>query len=526
MKRYVDSFTSLLVLPIIISAVMAIGAAAQRANRDYEGTPIIASGTRTIPSGTFILLEMETRLDSKESRRSDRFRARVAAPVVNAEGQTLIPEAAYVEGHVSAVAPAKWARRSGLISVDFDYLFLPNGESIPLRGYLTSADAEDRRRIDEEGNIKGGPPRKRDIVFIGGGAASGAAIGMIAGGALAGAGIGAAVGLSATLLMKGREAVVEQGQRIALGLTEELRVPPAPEYLAPRQPENERSSYEPPRPSTRPVTPETRRPTYSDAPDGRTTEANQTGGAVNLSTITSERGNDGLIRILITAETPTANWRIYTNHEIRPDMVEIRLRGVAPTAPATPQLSHPSAPAIIIPDRSSRIKKIVIYAKNTTETIGVNGTWTNRNRTASRPRPTTQGDRASLEYRPESAGQDGLRGSALVSQIQKEIELIRYNYASSIGIWINKNGTIESLSTRRPTRDEEKFLESLAALYFSVQALENNSPTAGERRNNLLKVREDYQTVETIWRRIPMSTETNRQVREMLSHVDQLLRQS
>ncbi|MFN7623650.1 MAG: hypothetical protein ACK5RS_10930, partial [Acidobacteriota bacterium] len=138
----------------------------------------------------------------------------------------------------------------------------------------------------------------------------------------------------------------------------------------------------------------------------------------------------------------------------------------------------------------------------------------------------TQGDRASLEYRPESAGQEGLRGSALVSQIQKEIELIRYNYASSIGIWINKNGTIESLSTRRPTRDEEKFLESLAALYFSVQALENNSPTAGERRNNLLKVREDYQTVETIWRRIPMSTETNRQVREMLSHVDQLLRQS
>jgi hypothetical protein len=529
MKRNFASLASLILLPMIISAVMPLVGLAQRQDRrparDYEGTPLLSTGVETVPAGTFILLEMETRLDSRESRKSDRFRARVASPVVNAEGQTLIPEAAYVEGHISGVVPAKWARRSGVISIDFDNLYLPNGESVPLRGYLTSADAEDRRRIDEEGNIRGGAPRKRDIVFIGGGAASGAAIGMIAGGALAGAGIGAAVGLSATLLMKGREAVVEQGQRIALGLTEELRVAPAPDYLAPRRSENERSNYEPPRTSPRPSTPENRRPLSSSPSDARNTDNVASGGAVDLSSITSERGSDGLIRIIITAETPSTNWRIYTNHEIRPDMVEIRLRGVAPTTSSVPQLSHPSAPVIIIPDRNNRIKKITVHAKNTSETIGVNGTWNNRLRNANRTRPTAPVDRFGNEGRQVRTGQEAATPAALASQIENEIELIRYNFASSIGIWLNKDGKIEPLSNRRPTRDEEKFLESLASLYFSIRGWNQDSSTAIERRNSLLKIREDYQVVDALWRRIPMSTEANRQVREMLGHVGLLLNQ-
>lgn len=532
MKRYFESCASLLLLSITINCVMPIVASAQRPERpqtrDYAGTSILAAGSRVVPAGTFILLEMETRLNSKESRRSDRFRARVAAPVVDAEGLTLIPEAAYVEGHLSAVIPAKWARRSGIISVDFDYLYLPNGESIPLRGYLTSAEAADRRRIDEEGNISGGPPRKRDIVFIGGGAASGAAIGLIAGGALAGAGIGAAVGLSATLLMKGREAVVEQGQRIALGLTEDLRVDPMPEYLAPRKSESERSNYQPPRPTIPPAPAESRKPAYSGSTETRNSESPTTGGAVDLSSISSERGSDGLIRILITAETPSTNWRIFTNHEIRPDSVEIRLRGVAPGSLASAQLSHPSAPAIIIPDRNNRIKKIIIYAKNTTETIGVNGTWTNRNRnsnTSNRPRPTAAADRLATENRPSSPGAAG-SPTALATQIENEIETIRFNFASSIGIWLDKNGSIEPLTNRRPTRDEEKFLESLASLYFSVRAWHYESTSPGEQRTNLLKIREDYLIVEATWKKIPMSSETNKQVREMLGRVELLMRQS
>ncbi|NDD65422.1 MAG: hypothetical protein EBZ36_15835, partial [Acidobacteria bacterium] len=339
--------------------------------RDFEGTPILAAGTRVIPEGTIILLVMETRLSSGESRSSDRFRARVASPVVDAEGRTLIPEAAFVEGHVSGVTRAKWARRSGIIAVEFDTLNLPNGEMIPLRGYLTSADAADRKRIDDEGTIRGGPPRKRDIVFVGGGATAGAAIGLISGGAIAGAGIGAAVGLTATLLLKGREAVVAEGQRIALGLTEDLKVEPAPSYLSPPRPPSGRTEAERP-PRSGSGTGNSGSPNNRDEADR---EPPLIGGAVNINAIRSERGTDGLIRILVTAETPSTGWRIYSNHEIKPDRIEVRLRGVAPNAPASRQISHPTAPTIVIPDRNNRIRKIVVHGKNTVQTIDVNGSW-------------------------------------------------------------------------------------------------------------------------------------------------------
>ena len=42
----------------------------------------------------------------------------------------------------------------------------------------------------------------------------------------------------------------------------------------------------------------------------------------------------------------------------------------------------------------------------------------------------------------------------------------------------------------------------------------------------MLKIREDYQIVEATWKKIPMSSEANKQVREMLGRVDLLMRQS
>lgn len=499
--------------------------------RDFEGTPVLAAGTRVIPEGTFILLEMETPLNSKESRPSDRFRARVASPVVDADGRTLIPEAAFVEGHVSAVTRAKWARRSGVIAVDFDTLNFPNGEAIPLRGYLTSADAEDRKRIDDEGSIRGGAPRKRDIVFVGGGASAGAAIGLISGGALAGAGIGAAVGLTATLLMKGRDAVVAEGQRIALGLTEDLRVEPSPSYLSPARPPTSRAD------DARPPRTTSNSGSSASAANGRGEDDREvaiTGGPVNISAIRSERAADGLIRILVTAETPSTGWRIYTNHEIKPDSIEVRLRGVAPTALATRQISHPTAPTIVIQDRNSRFKKITVHGKNTVQTIGINGSWTNRadsgsrrvatspagpNRSAPARGRTRQPDSTSASTAPSNA-----ELAELASQVENDIDLIRFNFASSIGIWVNKDGTYDMLAGRRPTTDERRFLDGLAALSNSVRVLHYKSTSEDVRLDNISRVREDYRLVESTWKKIPMSSETNQLVREMLGRVETITR--
>lgn len=494
--------------------------------RNLEGTPALPAGTQVVPEGTCLILEMETRLSSKSSLQSDRFRARLASPVVDAVGRTLIPEAAYVEGHVNSVSPAKWRRRSGLIGIDFDYLYMPNGREVAINGYLSSADADDRKRIDEEGNFSGGPPRKRDIIFIGGGAAGGAVIGLVVGGAIAGAGIGAAAGLTATLLMKGEEAVVEDGQRIALCLASSIRLESWNDFLPPLR--------EPTPPATRPSTPTapvtrpTPKPTPRPAtrPSGGTSSA--TGGAVNLSTIRTERDGDGLLRILITAETPSTGWRIFTNHEIFRDSVEVRLRGTAPSSPASRVVSHPSAPTIVIPDRNGRIQRVIVHANNGSRTVSINATWTEPPSTTSRPvsgntsvppreRPastgTTSGEQISDDVLIETA-----------SRVERQIDLIRLNFASTIGIWINNDGSYEPIGGRAPSATERKFLDSLGSLLNSVKALHFNSPTASSRRSSILRISEDMRVVDNSWKGLYLSADLNRQVREMLADVEILIK--
>jgi hypothetical protein len=461
--------------------------------RNLEGTPILPSGTRTIPEGTLLLLEMETALSSKESRASDRFRARVAAPVVDASGAVLIPEAAYVEGHVTGVTPAKWRRRSGLIAVQFDELFMPSGDPVPIRGYLTSADVADRKRIDEEGTFRGGPPRKRDIVFVGGGTGAGAAIGWVAGGVVAGGLVGAAAGLTATLLLKGEEAVVPEGQRVGLGLTSPIEVAAWNDF------------------AQTPAAPDPPRPNKA----GTEPQAPITSGSLNLHEVRAERTADGTVRILVTAETPSGGWRIFTSHEVMPDgVVEVFIRGTEPSNPTIQRISYPSAPPILIPDQNRKIRRVTVFARNTTRTIDLNSSWTASNRL---PEPAPS--------RPVASDRPARGVSASASQLQQDVETIRKNFASSIGLWIDEEGREESISGRRPSGDERKFLDSLGSLAFSLRQYHFETGSSSARRTALLKVQEDQRMVEAIWKRLPMSSQANQQVREMLAKLQTLLQE-
>ena len=71
---------------------------------------------------------------------------------------------------------------------------------------------------------------KRNVVFIGGGAATGALIGAIAGGgkgAGIGAGIGAGLGVAGAYFSKGHEAVVKSGTEFGVVLNQTLSLPAA-----------------------------------------------------------------------------------------------------------------------------------------------------------------------------------------------------------------------------------------------------------------------------------------------------------
>lgn len=209
-------------MALALSLMASSVASAQRERRppsNLDAGAQIATDSNTLPTGTVIIVKFENRIDSGSSLISDRFRTRVFRAVTDAKGRELIPQGAFIEGFISDVKPAQKKRRSGLISVTFDILRLPDGRALPIVANLTSADPDDRKRIDEEGNIKpASGTTLQSIVFIGGGAGAGAAIGWIAGGLLLGTGIGAAAGVVGAWLAKGKEAIVEPGTLVGVEL--------------------------------------------------------------------------------------------------------------------------------------------------------------------------------------------------------------------------------------------------------------------------------------------------------------------
>jgi len=96
-----------------------------------------------------------------------------------------------------------------------------------INGSLTTLQADDVNS-DNEGTVKGTSNRKRDAVFIGGGAAGGAIIGGIAGGgkgALIGGILGGALGTGARVLEKEKEAEVKSGTEFGVILNRSVSLP-------------------------------------------------------------------------------------------------------------------------------------------------------------------------------------------------------------------------------------------------------------------------------------------------------------
>jgi hypothetical protein len=135
----------------------------------------------TIPEGTPFEVTIDETLTSNGSHAGDSFAASLSRPVV-ADGKTIIPAGAHATGRVVD------AKESGRLHV-------PARLSVA----LTSVEV-DGKSYDIETNTVGETGRnhnKRNLEFIGGGAAGGALIGGLAGGgkgALIGTAIGAGAG--------------------------------------------------------------------------------------------------------------------------------------------------------------------------------------------------------------------------------------------------------------------------------------------------------------------------------------------
>ena len=182
----------------------------------------------TVPANTVIRVRLDNQLNSKTARVGDRFTTTVTEPAY-AGGVEVIPVGSKIAGRVSSVQRAG-RRTPGSITVSFYSVQLPSGKSYAINGSLSSLEADDVN-ADNEGTVEGKSNRKRDAVFIGGGATTGAIIGAIAGGgkgAAIGAILGGGLGTGARVYEREREAEVKSGTEFGVILNRSVRLPKAP----------------------------------------------------------------------------------------------------------------------------------------------------------------------------------------------------------------------------------------------------------------------------------------------------------
>jgi hypothetical protein len=182
----------------------------------------------TVPINTVIRVRINEQLNSGTARIGDRFSANVTEPVYAGAGIEVIPVGSKVGGRVTQVNRAQ-RRKPGNITVAFDSVALPNGRTALINGSLSPLQA-DNVNADNEGTVKGTSNQKRDAVFIGGGAATGAIIGAIAGGgkgAAIGGILGGALGTGARVFEKEKEADVKSGTEFGVILNRSVSMPAA-----------------------------------------------------------------------------------------------------------------------------------------------------------------------------------------------------------------------------------------------------------------------------------------------------------
>lgn len=484
--------------------------------RYLERSPSLPVGTRVIPSGYPITLEMETPLSSATARVSDRFRARVVPSVTDDNGYILIREGTIVEGHVTAVSKAKWAHRSGYIALAFDNFITTSNRIAPVRAILTGADSEDRKRLDEEGTIRGGNPTRRDVLFIGGGAGVGAAIGVFTGGALLGGGIGAAAGLTATLLLKGKDAVVPSGHLFGMELVQsfnssQLDAPRIDNYI----------------PNTGPI---------RVAPQSSTINNGPLPGPLDPRDVTAERMPDGSVQLRINVETPSQGWRIYTHHDDLGTVARVRLRGTPISRNSTSgfyQTGVAPAPLICLNDRDGSLRRAEILGKNGTVRIVVDipnqagSRFARAQGQSARPRPipvNTGGYQPTNApyYNPETRQPTSVNppiptngsissgvGSTQVQNVINQLDVIRMQYAGEIGYLREPNGNFRFIGARTPSQAQKQLLDGLGALLNSLTTLRGNLGNSLTQRNSALRVQEDAQNVQRVWQQVPLSADLN-----------------
>jgi hypothetical protein len=190
MRRNIGAKTGLFSV-LAISAVLTACAK----NEARTGTQSVSAGatanqpsnapvaTYNIPPGTVLRVRIDRTVGTKYDHAGERFTATLNTPVI-VDGREAIPRGTSFAGHLTDAAHSGRLKGRAVIGLTLDSFTLDN------ETYQIDTGSDVRRSTGH---------KKRNFLFMGGGAGGGAAIGAVAGGgagALIGAGAGAAAGVT------------------------------------------------------------------------------------------------------------------------------------------------------------------------------------------------------------------------------------------------------------------------------------------------------------------------------------------
>jgi len=182
-----------------------------------------AQTSQPVPTGTALMVKLETTLATFSNKVGDPFRGSVTHPVM-LNGKAVLPAGAIVEGRVTKVSEPRRISGKPTIGILPEAVILPSGERYFLDATLIDTNAGDGTDVNEEGHFKGSGHDRRDQLETGGGAAGGMLIGGLIGGG-PGVLIGGAVGATSTTvhwLSKHRSAILRSGTELTLELNRPL----------------------------------------------------------------------------------------------------------------------------------------------------------------------------------------------------------------------------------------------------------------------------------------------------------------
>jgi hypothetical protein len=110
----------------------------------------------TVPADTEAAIEMLSGLHSRVSHVDDPIEARLTRPVY-VDGQVALPFGTLIQGHIARVQSAGRMHHGAEMTLRFDEISLPDGQSAPISAIISSTKDSGLRevRVDEEGNLKG-----------------------------------------------------------------------------------------------------------------------------------------------------------------------------------------------------------------------------------------------------------------------------------------------------------------------------------------------------------------------------------